>query len=55
MDADKFAEKCCKLIDDEDLRNNMGNNSYAYFEESFLIDKRIGELEKIYKYIGGKA
>ncbi len=53
MNADMFAEKCCKLIEDEDLRNKMGENSYTYFEESFLIDKRIGELENLYKMIIG--
>lgn len=55
IDADAFAEKCCKLIEDEDLRNKMGDKSYTFFEESFLIDKRIGELEKLYKKIGGIA
>ena len=53
MDADAFAEKCCNLIENEDLRNKMGKSSYTYFEESFLIDKRIGELENLYKKIGG--
>jgi glycosyltransferase involved in cell wall biosynthesis len=55
MDADAFAEKCCELIEDEDLRNKMGANSHTYFEESFLIDKRIGELENLYKKIGYKS
>ena len=55
MDADAFAEKCCELIENEDLRNKLGTNSYTYFEESFLIDKRIGELENLYKKIGNKS
>lgn len=55
MDADAFAEKCCELIEDEDLRNMLGANSYTYFEESFLIDKRIGELENLYKKIGNRS
>ncbi len=55
MDADMFAEKCCKLIEDENYRKKMGENSYTYFDESFLIDKRIGDLERLYKKIGGKA
>lgn len=55
MGADAFSEKCCELIENEDLRNKLGANSYTYFEELFLIDKRIGELEKLYKKIGGIA
>jgi glycosyltransferase involved in cell wall biosynthesis len=55
MDADLFAQKCCKLIENEDLRTMMGNNSIEYFENDFLIDNRISELEKIYKEIGGQA
>ena len=54
MDADQFAKKCSILIEDEGLRMKMGNNSLEYFEKNFLIDNRIGELEKIYKKVGGK-
>ncbi len=53
LDADVFAEKCCELIENDDLRNKLGDNSHTYFEESFLIDKRIEELENLYKKIGG--
>ena len=52
MDAEKFAEKCCRLIEDEGLRAKMENNSFELFEKDFLIEKRIGELEKLYKKIG---
>ena len=55
MDANAFAEKCCELIENEDLRNKLGENSHTCFEESFLIDKRIGELENLYKKIGYKS
>ena len=51
MDADSFAEKCCTLIENEDLRQCMGNNSLEYFNRSFLIDNRIDELEKLYQKI----
>lgn len=54
IDADKFAGKCCQLIEEEMLRNEMGQKSLAYFEEAFWIDKRIGDLENLYKKIGGK-
>jgi len=52
MDAEKFAEKCCRLIEDEGLRAKMENNSFELFEKNFMIEKRIGELEKLYKKIG---
>ena len=55
MDADQFAEKCSRLIEDDDLRAKMERNSLELFEKDFLIDKRIGELEKLYKKIGYKA
>ena len=51
IDADTFAEKCCMLIENEDLRQCMGNNSLEYFNRSFLIDNRIDELEKLYQKI----
>lgn len=47
-DADVFAKACCELIDNEELRNSMGKASREYFESNFLIDKRIGDLERIY-------
>lgn len=55
MDAVMFAAKCCELIGDVELRQKMGENSSAYFESDFLIDKRIGELESLYKKIGGSV
>lgn len=47
-DADTFAEVCCELIENEDLRNKMGAASRVLFENSFLIDKRMKDLENIY-------
>lgn len=47
-DADAFAKACCELIENEELRNSMGKASREYFESNFLIDKRIGDLERIY-------
>jgi len=54
MDANVFAEKCSDLIENENLRTKMGTKSLEFFEESFLIDKRISELEKLYIKIGSK-
>lgn len=53
MDVKCFSEVCCELIENESLRNSMGENSRKLFDKSFLIDNRIGELEKIYKKVGG--
>lgn len=55
MDADRFTEACCRLIENEDLRKRMGENSLTYFEKDFLIDNRIGELEILYRKIGNKT
>lgn len=48
MDAEAFAEKVCKLNEDENLRRQMEANSLAYFQSDFLIDNRIEALQKIY-------
>lgn len=51
MVASSFAEKCCSLIEDENLREKMGQNSFRYFEKEFLIDNRIKDLENIYRKV----
>lgn len=51
MDADRFAEECCRLIDNEEQRMIMEHNSKTYFKKSFFIDNRIKELENIYKKV----
>lgn len=51
MDAKLFAERICLLIENDERRNEMGMNSYSFFESDFLIDNRIKELESIYKNI----
>ncbi len=55
MDADIFAKECCKLIEDKVLRIRMEENSFSLFGEKFLIEKRIGELETLYRKIVRKA
>lgn len=51
MDAEKFAEKCCLLIENGSLRASMGANSFSFFESDFLIDNRIKDLENIYRKV----
>ena len=48
FDEKSFADACCKLIENESLRKEQGDNSRKLFEEKFLIDNRIKELENIY-------
>ena len=49
MDAERMADAVCRLLDDEALREKMGRASKELFEREFLIDNRIGELERIYR------
>ncbi len=51
LDANLFAEECCRLLENEKERERMGNNSLSYFETNFLINNRIKELEKIYQQV----
>ena len=51
MDASRFADKINFILENEDVKQKMGNNSYSLFESYFNIEKRIGELENIYKQI----
>lgn len=51
LDADKFAETCCQLLEDADLRAKMGKSSRELFTSEFEIGKRISGLEGIYKRI----
>lgn len=48
LDIALFSNAICELIEDEEKRRLMGVNSRRLFEKKFLIEKRIGELEKIY-------
>lgn len=52
-DADGFAEKVCMLLDNVELRKDMEHQSRKLFEERFLIDRRINELERVYNLVGG--
>lgn len=49
MDANKMADAVCRLLEDDSLREKMGEASLKLFEKDFLIDNRIGELEQIYR------
>ena len=44
-----FVETICNLIENEELMRRYGDNSRKLFEERFLINERIKELEMIYK------
>ena len=46
--ADLFCDKICGLIENEELLNEMGQNSILEFMSRFYIDYRIKELESIY-------
>lgn len=47
-DPDAIADSCCRLLEDDCLRENMGVASRRLFEEKFLINNRIGDLEDLY-------
>lgn len=48
MDANLFADKICRLLEDDRLRKTMEANLVSLFNSDFLIDNRIGALENIY-------
>lgn len=48
LDEKVFSDACCKLIENDNLRKEQSQNSRRFFEDSFLIDKRIKDLENIY-------
>jgi glycosyltransferase involved in cell wall biosynthesis len=48
LEASTFAEYCNELLENEGLLQQMGQQSKLYFEQHFLIDKRIKDLENIY-------
>ena len=51
LDAKMFAAECGRLLADEDERHRMGKNARTLFESDFLIDNRIGYLERIYQQV----
>lgn len=46
-DINSFAEKIELLLNDTELRNNMGEKSVQIFHNNFTIDKTIEKLEKL--------
>lgn len=48
LKAEDFANRCNELLENKEELHAMGLNSKTYFEQSFLIDKRIKDLENIY-------
>lgn len=54
LNVDKFAAAIIKLIEDPELRQQMGQESRKLFVEKFDITKRIHLLEETYKQIANK-
>ena len=48
FDADMFTKKVCYLVENVEERERMGHNSRMLYEQNFLIEKKISELEEIY-------
>lgn len=48
MDNKAFANSCITLIENPEMRNALGQNSLQLFQQDFLIDSRIKDLENIY-------
>lgn len=51
MEVHAFVAAIKELIEDETKREQLGCNSRKLFEEKFLIEKRIPDLEKIYSNV----
>ena len=51
LDVQIFSEHIIQLVNDKELRTKFETNSRKLFEEKFLIDNRIAELERIYREI----
>ena len=51
LEKDVFAKSLSELIEDDTQRCKYGENSRKLFEEKFLIEKRINDLENTYRQI----
>lgn len=49
LEKDIFVETVCELIKDDEKRKLYEENSRHFFEEKFLIERRIKELDTIYQ------
>lgn len=49
LDANLFANRIAELVNDQILRQAMGNKSRELFLKNFLIEKQIGLLQEIYE------
>lgn len=54
LEVNAFTDKLCQIIENKKMRDKMGLVSRTLFEENFLIDRRIIELENIYKDVAQK-
>lgn len=48
LKVELFAEKICYLVENVEERERMGRNSRLLFENNFLIDNKISQLDNIY-------
>lgn len=51
LDVKTFVTTLCDLLEDDNKRRIYGKNSRILFEEKFLITRRIGELEAVYRSV----
>ena len=51
LEVDAFVSTLCDLLEDDKKRHIYGENSRILFEKKFLITRRIGELETVYKSV----
>lgn len=49
QNADALSENILKLLDDENLRNDLANRAKKFAEESFSIEAHMRELKKLYE------
>ena len=49
LDAASYAEKIIQLVNDDDLRKDMGRKSREFFLKDFFIENRIKLLQRIYE------
>lgn len=54
LDVDTFADAICQMIENPDLREQMGRESLRLYQEKFNIHDRIHLLEEIYRTTASK-
>jgi glycosyltransferase involved in cell wall biosynthesis len=49
--SEQLAEALKKLVNDQALRTNMGRRGRQIYEEKFILQRMIGQIEKLYDYL----